>query len=88
MSHQSSNKLANSFAAYLTVCAVLGRTVVATSGGSVGDGGDRGDRPPYKMARKLFSNVSENKYSDRKLCLIPFMTLPHVMSNINIFEGF
>jgi len=67
------------------VCAVLGRTVVATSGGSVGDGGDR---PPYKMARKLFSNVSENKYSDRKLCLIPFVTRPPLMSNINIFEGF
>jgi len=53
-----------------------------------GDGGNRGDRPPYKIARKLFSNVSENKYSDRKLCLIPFVTRPPVMSNINIFEGF
>ena len=36
-------------------------------------GGDEGDRPG-KRARKLFLNVAENKSSDRKLSLIPFVS--------------
>jgi len=36
-------------------------------------GGRWGAIAPRKRARKIFVNVSQNKSSDRKLCLIPFV---------------
>jgi len=41
---------------------------------------------PHKMARKIFLSVSENKSSDRKLSLIPFVSAAPVWLNSD-FEG-
>ena len=41
---------------------------------------------PRKMARKIFLSVSENKSSDRKLSLIPFVSAAPVWLNSD-FEG-
>ena len=37
-------------------------------------GGNGGDRPPPKRARKIFSNIRENKSSDSRISLIPFVS--------------
>ena len=48
---------------------------MSVSGGSIGWGSMGAIAPsPPKRATKIFFNVSENKSSDRKLSLIPFLS--------------
>jgi len=58
--------------------------------GSCATGHAMGGNRPSRRREPTFSNVSENKSSDRKLSLSPFVSSAcyHVMSNSHHFEGY